>query len=89
MAKKKAEKKPARKKTERRIRMMVIPEPEPNTRSVLVYTGAGTVLMRGPGNVVMECGNCGAPLIVGMPVATLQSVVLRCASCGAYNDSLA
>jgi predicted RNA-binding Zn-ribbon protein involved in translation (DUF1610 family) len=73
----------------RHIAMMVISEPEPNTRSVLVYTGEGTVVMRGPGNVVMDCGNCGAPLIEGVPVANLQGIVFRCPNCGQFNDTLA
>jgi len=78
-----------KKRTQRRIRMMVIPEPEPNTRSVLVYTGEGTVVMRGPGNVIMECGNCQVPLTEGVGVAQVQSLVLRCPNCGEFNESLA
>jgi uncharacterized Zn finger protein len=73
----------------RRIRLMVIPEPEQGTRSVLVYTGEGTVVMRGPGNVVMECGNCGVPLLEGVKVAQIQNLVFRCPSCGSFNETLA
>jgi predicted RNA-binding Zn-ribbon protein involved in translation (DUF1610 family) len=72
----------------RKIRMMVIPEPEPHTRSVIMYVGPGTVAMKGPGNVTMVCGNCGSPLIVGLKVSALESVVLRCNNCGAFNDSI-
>lgn len=73
----------------RRIRLAVIPEPEPNTRSVLIYTGEGTVVMRGPGNVTMECGNCGAPIIVGVKTSQLQNLVFKCPNCGAFNETLA
>lgn len=73
----------------RKVRLNVIPEPEPNTRSVLIYTGEGTVVMRGPGKVTMECGNCGVPLIVGVNVAQIRGVVFRCPSCGQFNESLA
>ena len=78
-----------KKRARRHIKLMVVPEPEPNTRSVLLYTGEGTVAMRGPGNVVMECGNCGVPLIEGVPVGSLQNLVFHCQSCGAFNETLA
>ena len=85
----KAAKPKPKRKAKRHIKLMVIPEPEPNTRSVLIYTGEGTVVMRGPGNVVMECGNCGVPLIEGLGVAQLQSLVFKCPSCGQFNETLA
>lgn len=78
-----------RERAKRHIRLMVIPKPEPNTRSVIVYTGEGTVVMSGPGNSVMECGNCGVPLIEGVPVANIQNIVFRCPSCGEFNETLA
>ncbi len=77
------------KQAKRHIQLMVIPEPEPNTRSVIVYTGEGTVVMKGPGNAIMECGNCGVPLIEGVPVANIRNIVFRCPSCGAFNETLA
>ena len=73
----------------RRIRLMVIPEPEPNTRSVLIYTGDGTVMIQGAGNITMECGQCGVPLIQGVNVSQVQSMVLKCPNCGAFNETLA
>jgi len=94
MAKKKSTK-PAlnksipKRQTNRRLRMMVIPEPEPNTRAVLIYTGEGTVVMQGEGNVTMECGNCSAPLIEGVPTGNIQNIVLKCPQCGAFNETLA
>lgn len=78
-----------KKRTKRRLRMMVIPEPEPNTRSVLIFTGEGTVVMKGSGNVIMECGNCGVPLIDGVAVGNIQNLVFRCPNCGEFNETLA
>jgi len=78
-----------KKQAKRHLRMMVIPEPKPNTRSVLVYMGEGTIAMRGDGNVVMECGNCGAPLVDGVPTGNIQNIVLKCPQCEAFNETLA
>jgi predicted RNA-binding Zn-ribbon protein involved in translation (DUF1610 family) len=77
------------KRRKRHIKLMVIPEPETNTRTVLIYQGQGTIMMSGPGNSVMECGNCGAPLIQGVAVSQIQNLVFRCASCGQYNETMA
>ena len=79
----------AKKQRRRTVRMIVIPEPEPNTRSVLLYTGPGTVVMRGPGNVTMVCGQCNSPLLEGMKVTQVQNLVFRCKNCGAFNETLA
>jgi hypothetical protein len=79
---------PGTRKPKRRIRLRVIPEPEPNSRSIIRYTGEGTVAMRGSGDIVMECGNCGSPLIDGVPMKTLINIVFICSNCGAYNETL-
>ncbi len=71
-----------------RVSLAVIPEPEPDTRSVLVYTGEGTVVMRGDGNLTIECGNCKAPLVVGLNTSQLQNLVLKCPQCGEFNETL-
>jgi uncharacterized Zn finger protein len=47
------------------------------------------VVMRGAGNVTMECGNCGAPLLVGVKVAQFRDLVFRCPACGQFNETLA
>jgi len=78
--------KPPRRK--RHIRLAVIPEPEPNTRTVLLYTGEGTVVIRGSGPVTMDCGNCGAVLAQNVEMGQLQNLVLRCKNCGAFNETL-
>jgi hypothetical protein len=71
-------------------KLLVIPEPEEGTRSVLVYEGEGTVVMRNPEREtpVHICGSCEAPLLVGVGLAQLQNLVLRCKGCGAYNETV-
>jgi len=74
----------------RTIRLTVVPEPKPDTRTVLDYQGEGTVVIRsddGP-PITMVCGKCGAPLVQGVEIATIVSIVFRCNSCGAFNDSI-
>lgn len=86
----KRKEKPPPKPKPRVVQMGVIPEPKPGTRSVMVYTGEGTVVMRGegPGNVTMECGTCSAPLIVGMKTSQLRNLVFKCKACGSFNETV-
>ena len=71
---------------------MVIPEPDPGTRSVLDRRGEGTLIFdfNRPGSpqTDMVCGNCGAPLVHGMAVSQVANLVLRCNRCGKYNETL-
>ncbi len=83
MAKKAGKKRQAR----RTVRMVVIPEPAPNTRSVIVYMGPGTVAMRSQGNVTMTCGNCGSPILESVKVGQFRSLVFRCNKCGVFNET--
>jgi hypothetical protein len=80
----------ASKRKKRVLRLVVIPEPAPGTRTVMNRTGEGTVVFAGQGGppITMVCGNCGAPLIEGMAVKQIQGFVLRCNRCGAYNETL-
>lgn len=74
----------------RKIRLTVIPKPEPeDKRSVLLGSGEGTVYFNGPDfrQPPMVCGACGAHLIEGMRRGQIDSVVLYCNACGAYNDT--
>lgn len=71
-----------------RFKLRVIPEPESDTRSVLVYEGEGTVVMRGEETgFVHACGGCDAPLIVDVRPGQIVNLVFRCSACGAYNES--
>ncbi|MEX1133756.1 MAG: hypothetical protein WED83_02810 [Acidimicrobiia bacterium] len=69
--------------------LAVIPEPEPNTRSVLIRSGEGTVVMQGEGKVILECGNCHEPLVQGIEMKQLKNLVFKCNNCGVYNETLA
>lgn len=71
-----------------RFTLRVIPEPEPETRSVIVFTGEGTVAMRGGDTgFVHLCGGCGAPLIVDVRPGGVVNMVFKCNGCGAFNES--
>lgn len=72
------------------IRLHVIPEPAEGTRSVLIFAGEGTVAIKGDvaPNLVMDCGSCGAPLVQGVPVSQIESVVFKCNGCGAFNETV-
>ena len=72
------------------VRMKVIAEPARGKRSVIVApsTDASYRFYRGGCDVDLLCGQCGRELVVGLQDAMqLQSVVLRCPGCGAFNDS--
>jgi len=71
-----------------RCRLQVIPEPDPDARSVFTLTGIGTILIQGDAcGLSMDCGKCGASLIVGLKREQVQGIVLKCNSCGAFNDT--
>ena len=72
------------------VRMKVIPEPARGKRSVLVAPrkDASYRFYRGGCDVDLVCGQCGRELVTGLQDAMqLQSVVLACPDCGAFNDS--
>jgi len=70
------------------IQLCVIPEPDPNTRTVFIYSGEGTVVMRGvETGLSMNCGKCSAPLVQGIPRNRILGVVLKCKGCGAFNET--
>lgn len=70
------------------LRLVVIPEPDPGMRPVFIFSGKGTVIMRGTETgLSMDCGRCGAPLVTGVRRTQFQGVVFKCNSCGAFNDT--
>lgn len=81
---------PKPKPRRRTIRLAVIEEPVPNTRSVFLYEGTGTVAFQGeasPG-LTMVCGKCGAPLVQGVGMDQIRNIVIKCNRCQAYNETL-
>jgi hypothetical protein len=67
--------------------LKVIPEPEPNTRVVLATESADIVLLTGLGDNNLLCGQCDVMLVRGVG-EVLTNVVILCAGCGSYNDSV-
>lgn len=71
-----------------RVPLRVIPEPDPNTRTVFEKMGDGTILFQGfETNIALVCGTCGAPLAAGIHPTQMKSVVLRCKRCNAFNET--
>jgi len=71
---------------DKQIALTVIPEPAPNTRSLLVPQGKFPVI-RGEGDMDLVCGKCGQVLVesVGKGV-WLKNLVIRCPNCKSYNE---
>jgi|SRR2546427_9313165 SEC-C motif-containing protein len=70
------------------IALRIIPEPDPNTRAVLIYGGEGTIAFRGfDVGLALCCGQCKSHLVVGMEREQIQNIVLKCKGCGAYNEA--
>jgi DNA-directed RNA polymerase subunit RPC12/RpoP len=74
------------------VPLRVIPEPEEGTRSVLITDSKDEdfVFIRGEDPRVrlsLDCGNCGKPLIIGIPRMKIINVVFQCPRCGSYNDT--
>ena len=72
------------------VRMKVIPEPPRGKRAVLVAPTAAASyrFYRGGADVDLLCGHCDRELANGLQSSThLQTVVLKCPACGAFNDS--
>jgi hypothetical protein len=71
------------------VRLPVIPEPDPNTRSVFEKTTEGSVLFRGhESDVALGCGTCGAHLAEGMAAGQIRNIVIKCNVCGSFNEVL-
>jgi len=69
-----------------KIPLKIIPEPEPETRTVLILKGLSPAF-RGQGNVDLTCGNCGQVLVEGAGSGfTISNVVIKCPKCGYFNE---
>jgi hypothetical protein len=58
-------------------------------RGILDHPGDGSVTFNGFDASAPDicCGNCQAPLAIGLPRFHLSDVVIRCHACGACNDA--
>ncbi len=71
-----------------RLPLVVIPEPDPNTRAVFEHAGNGTLFFQGfDTNIALVCGTCSAVLAAGIRRDQVRHVVLRCKQCGAFNET--
>jgi hypothetical protein len=74
------------------VRLTVIPEPKEGTRVIIDLTdndANSTVFIDASARDVppMLCGDCEAVLVEGIERGTLESIILHCPRCGAYNDT--
>lgn len=70
-----------------RARLAVVPEPDPNSRTIFVREGDGTIVLQGSETgLSQDCGNCGASLIAGVALGRVAGVVIRCNGCGSFNE---
>jgi hypothetical protein len=71
-----------------RVSLRVIPEPDPNTRTVFQLTGSATLLIQGfETGLSLDCGGCGTPLVTGIHREQIQNIVIRCKNCKAFNEA--
>lgn len=92
MSNRKKAKNPGRPSQVRRghFQLRVIPEPKPGTRSVIISasTDPDFVFMQGAlEGIEFGCGNCGRILMRGVAPGQVVNVVLKCPSCGHFNDT--
>ena len=66
-------------------KMKVIPEPAPNTRSVLAPTFKGPVI-QSEGPLSYACGQCETTLMRNVDYKQVRQVVIKCFACGAFNE---
>lgn len=73
------------------VLLFVIPEPEPDTRSVVTRGPEGkplTPFFSSKGDVHLLCGECGLTLVEGaMQAAQFSNIVFHCPRCRTYNET--
>jgi len=68
--------------------LKVIPEPEPNSRAILVPPRGVSPVIKGTGDLDLLCGQCNEKLVEGIVEGQVQNIVIRCPKCNAYNEIL-
>lgn len=71
-----------------KIAMRTIPKPPEGTRSVLILDGPGTIVVKGDGPLTFVCGECSATLARRVDGGQLANLVLRCNTCGRFNETI-
>jgi hypothetical protein len=72
------------------IKLPIIPEPDPSTRTIFIIPegSSDTLFMRGYStNLKFLCGNCGAILMEGIEKNQVRNIVLKCNKCKMFNES--
>jgi hypothetical protein len=74
-----------------KIQMEVIPEPAPNTASILKLAGPNFAtrepfaVIKGVGDTDYVCGTCRVTIASHVERGQLVNMVLFCVNCGSYN----
>lgn len=68
------------------IQLKVMPESEVKGRAVLTKKEGDNVIVRGNGDYTYTCGKCQKILLENIVENQLQNMVLKCGSCGEYNN---
>ena len=65
----------------------IIPEPQPNTRTILAPRQAPVIKGKGKGDDCILCGKCGITLVSDLDATTvIKNIVIKCPDCGTFND---
>lgn len=70
--------------THSKISLKPIPEPKPNSRTVLI--AKISPLIKGVGDIDLVCAKCGEILVEGISHEQIKNIVIRCPKCNTYND---
>jgi hypothetical protein len=71
------------------VALSVVDRREIGDRPVIAFTGYPVLqpFSTGPGELNLLCGTCGFVLVAGTsPAAGRPRMLIRCPSCGGYND---
>ena len=65
-------------------KLKAVPEPEPQTRTVIASETAPAI--EGVGDVSYSCGGCDTILLDGVIAGQVVNVVLKCPQCGTFSE---
>jgi hypothetical protein len=68
-----------------RTRLKVIPEPDPDTRSVFELLSKEAGFQGFDSTEALVCGKCGAVLVSGVARENISNIVMKC-YCGVFNE---
>ena len=69
------------------IKLKIIPKPDDGRRSIIMPPSENEpTIIKGPGNIDLICGNCGAILAKEVEENQIKNVVLYCNQCNNYNE---